>query len=127
MGSGLDEGFQAMGRDVRELAGLHRDLARAEVCDGLASLVRGMFCAGLGLVACSLALIAVGVAAYSWLAPRWTAAVAALAVAGAYAVVAAVALRAGWKLLAGFGSVLLPRTRALLWEWITCRDEPTDS
>lgn len=127
MSSWIDDGFQAVGRDVRELAELHRDLARAEVQDGLQSLVRGAFWGGVGLLACNLFLIALGVAAYSWLATHLAPVAAAALVAGAYLVLATTTLWIGWRQLCGLGSVLLPRTRALLWELVTCREKPNNS
>lgn len=123
----IDENVRSVGREVRELARLHRELAQAELQEGLRRSAVGFFLFGIGVAIGGLALAAAGFALF-FLLSRWLPAGAAAAlVATTFAALAAVAYLIAFQVLRGSGSLLLPRTRALLWELLRWQDKPKDS
>ncbi len=123
----IDEHVRAVGSEVREYARLHALLARVEATEGSKRLLSSLFLLAFGVTTGSLVLVAAGVALFLWLAGSVPPAGAAAIVAGVYLLIAAAAWWAGWRFMRGAGAILLPRTRAMLWEAITCRDKPTNS
>jgi uncharacterized membrane protein YqjE len=123
----IDEHVRAVGSEVREYARLHALLARVEARDGSKRLLSSLFLLAFGVTTGGLVLVAAGVALFLWLAGPIAPAGAAAIVAGIYLLIAAGAWWAGWRFMRGAGAILLPRTRAMLWEAITCRDKPTNS
>ncbi len=123
----IDDNVRNVGREIRELARLHRELAQAELQDGLRRTAIGFYLFGIGITTGGLALAAGGIALFLLFA-RWMPPAAAAALVGVVLVALAVAayLVAFW-LLRGSRSLLLPRTRALLWELLRWQDEPRDS
>lgn len=127
MGPLIDEHARAVGQEVRELARLHAELASAEVHEGTRSFVRGVLLCGFGILVGTLVLVAAGVALFFLWNQVLTPAGAAGMVALIYLVVGAGALWLGVRLVGGLHAVLLPRTRAMLWELLTCRDRAEKS
>jgi len=123
----IDDRVQAIGNEVRELARLHGELARTELRHGWMRLIGGLFLLGFGVAAGLLVLVIAGVACILFLAPRLGTAGAAATVALVDALVAGISLWLGVRTLRGATSLLLPRTRTLLWELLTWRDPPTKS
>ena len=123
----LDENVQAVGEDVRQLARMHVELARTEVREGATRFVRGMFLFGFGVASGGLVLVAAGIALFSLLGGLMAPAAAVATVGIIYLAVSVAALWIGWRWIRGIASLLLPRTRALLWELITCRDKRSAS
>ena len=123
----IDEHVQAVGEEVRELAKLHAELARAEVREGTTDFVRGVLLCAFGVLVLALTLVAAGVALF-FLAHRvLTPAGAAGVVTLVYLVVGGIAVRQGIRRVGGLGALLLPRTRAMLWELVTCRDKSDEA
>lgn len=123
----VDEHVRDVGREVREFAALHLQLAREEARGGSKYLVVSIFLLAFGVATFSLVLVAAGVALFLLLARVVAPAAAATLVAAGYFLVGAAAWWAGWRLMQGASALFLPQTRTLLWELITCRDKPTNS
>ncbi len=123
----IDDRVQAIGSEVRELARLHGELARTELRHGWIRLIGGLFMIGFGVAAGVLVIVIAGVACILFLAPHLGTAGAAATVALADALVAGITLWLGVRTLRGAASLLMPRTRTLLWELITWSDPPTNS
>lgn len=123
----IDDRVQAIGSEVRELARLHGELARTELRHGWMRLVAGFFLLGFGVAAGLLVIVIASVACILFLSPRLGTAGAAAMVAVVDALVAGIALWFGVRTLRGATSLLMPRTRTLLWELLTWRDPPTNS
>lgn len=123
----IDDRVQAIGQDVRELARLHGELARNELRQGWMRLVSGLFLIGFGVLAALLVVVLTSVAAIQFLAPRLGSAGSAATVALVDAMLAAVSLWLGGRILRGAASLSMPRTRTLLWELLTWRDPPNNS
>ena|SRR2546422_2641580 len=124
----IDEHVRAVGEEVRELARLHGELARTELREGSSRFVRGIFLFSFGILTGALVLVAAGVGLFFVLDGTLSHAGAAAAVAGIYLGVSGLAMWLGWRWIGGVTSVMLPRTRAMLWELLTWReDKPTDS
>ena len=123
----LEEQLRAVERDVRELVRLHGDLARFEARSGLLRLLLGMFMMGVGVFVAGFVLLAAGFAFYLSLVRVMPPAGAATVVAAGFALTSLGAWFLAWRLLQGAGSLLLPRTRALLSEMFTWRNKPTGS
>lgn len=123
----VDEHVREVGREVREFAALHMQLAHEEARSGSTRLVSSLFLMGFGVAMFALVLIAGGVAIFLWLRDVMPPAGAAALVAFGYLLVAIGAWWGAWRLIHGAGALLLPQTRALLWELISCRDEAKNS
>ena len=123
----VDEHVRAVGQGVRDLAKLHVDLACEEVRDGSKRFVRGAILVGFGILLGTLVVVALGVSLFFLLDQWLSTSLAAAAVAVVFLAAGTAALWLGWRSLGGVSSVTLPRTRAMLWELLTCRDKPTDS
>jgi len=123
----VDEHVRDVGREVREFATLHMQLANEEARYGSTRLLSSLFMMGFGVAMFALVLMAGGVATFLFLREVMPPAGAAALVAVGYLLVGAVAWWAAWRLIQGAGSLLLPQTRALLWELISCRDEAKNS
>lgn len=123
----IDAHVQAVSQEVRELARLHAELARVEMRDGVRRLVGAACLLGFAVLMATLVLVAGDVALFSVLQGPLSAAAAAATVALADLVVAVLGAVLGWRLLRGAGSLLLPRTRSMLVELLTCRDAPKNS
>lgn len=123
----IDEHVQAVGREVRELARLHAQLAGVEMRDGVRRLVGAVCLLGFAVLMATLVLVAGDVALFSLLQGPLSTPAAAATVALVDLAVAALGAFFGWRLLRGAGSLLLPRTRSMLVELLTCRDTPKNS
>jgi len=123
----VDEHVREVGREVREFAALHLQLAGAEARAGSVRLLSSLFLLGFGVAMGTLVLLAAGVALFLALRRAMPEEAAAALVALGYLLIVAGAWWAGWRLMKGASALLLPQTRALLWELITCRDEPKNS
>ncbi|MFQ5600475.1 MAG: phage holin family protein [Candidatus Krumholzibacteriia bacterium] len=123
----IDERAQAVGEGVRDFAKMHVDLARAEVRDGSTRFVWGMFLAGLGVMLGTLAFLTAGASLFLTLRSVLSAPASAGVVALVFLGLGFVTFRLGQRLMAGIGSLLLPRTRAMLWELVTWRENKSDS
>ena len=123
----VDDHVREVGREVREFAALHLQLARAEAREGSKRLLSSLFLLAFGVTTFALVLVAAGVALFLWLRRALSPEAAAALVAVAYLFVGAATWWAGWRLMKGATGLLLPQTRALLWELITCRDETKNS
>jgi hypothetical protein len=119
--------LRAVERDVRELLRLHGELARLEARAGLLRLVIGCFLLGVGAFVGGFVLLAAGFALYLSLVRVLPPAGAATMVALAFALASLGAWYLAWRLLQGTGSLLLPRTRAMLGELVTWKEKPTKS
>lgn len=124
----LDEERPDLVSEVQDLARLHVDLARAEVRDGTRRLQRGLLLLLLAAASAGLLVLASVVTLFLWLETRfepWVAAALTTAILGIFVLVAAIVGR--WQ-LRGTRALLLPRTRALLGELFSWRnDKPTSS
>ena len=123
----VDEHVRSVGRDVRELARLHGELARVEVQSGSRRLLTALFLLGFGVMMGTLFVVALGAALFVWMRTVVTAPAAALIVALAFARVMLIAWTVAWRLIRSADGLLLPRTRTMLWELLRWRDEPTSS
>lgn len=123
----IDEKVQTVGREVRELARLHRELARAELREGIGQVVIACFLFGLGVLVAGLALLAAGVALFYLLDAYVPRALAAALVALLYGAAALGAYLIAFRRLEGSRSLSLPRTRAMLKELLRWPDDPKDS
>lgn len=123
----VDEHVREVGREVRDFAALHLQLARAEARQGSKHLLSSLFLLAFGVATFSLVLVAAGVALFLLLAGVMPPAAAAALVAAGYLLVGVAAWWAGWRLMQGADALFLPQTRTLLSELITCRDEPMNS
>jgi hypothetical protein len=128
MSTQLDEEQPDLVSEVQDLARLHVDLARAEVRDGTRRLQRGVALLIMAFVATSLVVLAATVTVFLYLQTHvapWIAAALTTVLLGVFA---AAAVRLGRWQLQGTRALLLPRTRALLGELFTWRNEKsTDS
>lgn len=123
----VDEHVRGVGREVREFVALHWQLLCEEARDGSKHLLLAVFLLAFGVATSALVFIAAGIALYLLLVRIVPDAAAAGLVALGYLLVVAGAWWAAWRFLKGAGALLLPRTRTLLWELITCRDEAKNS
>jgi len=128
MSTQLDEDQVDLVSEVQDLARLHVDLARAEVRDGTRRLQQGLVLTLLAIASAGLLVLSAGVTLFLWLQthfePWIAAAVTTAALAGL--VMVAVVL-AKWQ-LRGTRALLLPRSRALLGELFSWRnDKPPSS
>lgn len=123
-------GGPSLGRDMRDLARLHVDLARSEMRFGRARFMRGVVLIASSLIVGGLVLGAVGLALFWAWSPRLTPIGAALAVAALYSLVATGLSLLGRRWLRDGESVLMPRTRSLLreiWQWDSADQDRTNS
>jgi uncharacterized membrane protein YqjE len=120
----VDEHVTGVGREVREFARLHLMLAREEATQGSKNFVRSLFLIGFGVSAGGLVLVAAGTALFLWLARVMDPAGAAALVAIVLLAVSSLSLWGGWRWLKSSKSLFLPETRRMLWELVTCPDEP---
>jgi uncharacterized membrane protein YqjE len=123
----IDEHVQAVGEEVRELANLHAQLALTEIREGTTSFVRGVILCAFGVLASALVLVAFGMVVFFLANRTLTPAGAATVVMAAYGVIGWATIRFGTRSLERVSSLFLPRTRAMLWELVTCRDKRTKS
>jgi uncharacterized membrane protein YqjE len=131
MGPMIDDERRAVGEelgaDLKEFVKLHFDLAQTEMRDGWLRCLGGLviigIVAGLGI----LGVLALTAALYLVLDGPLSPAGAAAAVAAFFGLLCLIGLRVGLKLLSGVGSVFLPRTREMLWELLTWRDDRKNS
>lgn len=123
----IEEHGPAVGEELKEFAKLHIDLAQSEMREGsihcLGGLVLFGVAAGLGV----LALLALTAALYLVLDGPLSPAGAAAAVAVFFGLLCLIGVRVALKLLSGVGSLFLPRTREMLWELLTWRDDRKSS
>lgn len=123
----IDDHVRAVGREVRELARLHGELARTELWEGARRLVIAMFLFGIGVAIGALSLAAFGMAAFFLLSRVVeTPGAAALVAVSFFALMMGLWLCA-WRVLRGSNALSLPRTRQMLWELLQWRDKPNDS
>jgi hypothetical protein len=125
----IDEHVRAVGRDVRDLARLHAELARVEVQSGGRRLVTGLFLLWFGVTMGALVLAAFGIAFFAWVRSLVSTPVAATIVGLVFTAVMLGSWYVGWRLLHGAGDLLMPRTRTMLMEMLGWHDnnEPTSS
>jgi uncharacterized membrane protein YqjE len=123
----IDDHVRAVGREVRELARLHGELARVEARDGLRRLLTALFLLGFGVMMGTLVIVALGLALFAWVRSLVASPAAAALVALVFAAITVTVWLVAWRLMRGSRDLLLPRTRAMLWEMVRCRDEPTNS
>lgn len=123
----IDEHVRTVGREVRELARLHAELAQVEVHAGSRRLLTGLFLLGFGVAMGALVLVAFGTALFEWMRTLVAPPAAAAIVGCVFVAVMLGAWWAGWRLLRGARGLLLPRTRAMLWEMLGWPDELTNS
>ena len=128
MSTQIDEEQPDLVNEVQDLARLHVDLARAEVRDGTRRLQRGVVLLLLAVASAGLLGVAATVTLFLWLHTFFEAWVAAALTTAALGLAVVMALTIGRQQLRGTRSLLLPRTRALLGELFTWRNETsTDS
>jgi hypothetical protein len=124
----IDEHVRAVGRDVRDLARLHAELARVEVQSGSRRLVTGLFLLWFGVMIGALVLAAFGIAFFAWVRSLVSTPVAATIVGLVFTAVMLGSWYVGWRLLRGAGDLLMPRTRMMLMEMLGWHNnEPTSS
>jgi hypothetical protein len=123
----LDEHVRAVGREVRELARLHGELARTEMLEGGLRVAVGIFLFAVGVTIGGLALAAVGFALYLLLARTLTTPGAAAIVALCFFALTILMWLLAWHILRGSRGLTLPRTRQMLWELLQWRDDRTNS
>lgn len=126
MNTQVDEEQPDLVHEVQDLARLHVDLARAEVRDGTRRLQTGIAWLMLAFASTCLLVLAVTVTVYLLLQtrlPPWAAAAVTTAALGTFA---ALAVRLGRWQLKGTRALLLPRTRALLGELFSWRNEKSN-
>jgi uncharacterized membrane protein YqjE len=123
----IDEKVQTVGREIRELARLHQELARAELREGIGRIVIACFLFGIGVFIGGLALLAAGVAVFYLLDVYVPPALAAALVALMYGALALGAYLVAFRFLEGSRSLSLPRTRAMLKELLQWPEDPKDS
>ena len=123
----IDEHVRAVGREVRDLARLHGELARVEALVGVRRLVMALCLLAFGVTMAVLVIIAFSIALFAWIRSWLSAPYAAFLVGLAFAVVMAGSWLLSWRLARGAKALLLPRTRAMLWELLQWREAPTTS
>jgi uncharacterized membrane protein YqjE len=123
----IDEKVQTVGEEIRELARLHQELARAELREGVRRIGVACFLFGIGIFVGGLSLLAAGVAIFSLFDRFMARGLAAAVVAVLYGASALAAYFIAFHRLEGTRSLLLPRTRALLKELLQWRDDPKSS
>jgi hypothetical protein len=123
----LDERAQAVGEDIRDYAKLHVDLARTEVRDGSTRFVWGLILVLCGAATGTLAVIAGCASLYLFLHGLMPPPAAAAVVTLIFTCVAALSFRLAKNRLVGVRSLLLPRTRSMLWEALSWRNGKSDS
>jgi len=123
----VDDRSRAVGEDLKDLVKLHVDLARTEVRYGstrvLCGLVAVVAAVGVGV----LGFLFGTAGLYLVLRDAFGAAAAAGLVALLYVAICALALGIGIRLLKGVRSLMLPRTRQMLWELFTWREDKSES
>jgi hypothetical protein len=123
----IDEHVRDVGREVRELARLHGELAQTELYDGLKRLAIAIFLLGVAVATGGLGIAAASLALYFVFTARVSPPAAAGLVGAALVGLAFLACFVAWRVLKGSQALFLPRTRAMVWELLQWRDDPKDS
>jgi uncharacterized membrane protein YqjE len=123
----IDEHVRAVGREVRDLARLHAELARVEVQSGSRRLVTGLFLLWFGVMMGALVLAAFGIAFFAWFRTLVSTPVAAAIVGLVFTAVMLGSWFFGWRLLRSSGDLLMPRSRTMLLEMLGWHNEQTSS
>ena len=122
-----DEHAEVRAADIREFAKMHVDLARTEVREGSARFVWGLLLLAGSILVGTLALCIACAALYLWLRtvlePAAAAGLTALVLLG----ISVLMVNIGIRLLGALRSLLLPRTRQMLGELFSWRDDKTGS
>jgi uncharacterized membrane protein YqjE len=123
----LDEEQPDLVSEVQDMARLHVDLVRAEVRDGTLRLQRGLILLMLAAVTAGLCVLASAITVFLFLQTHFEPWVAAALTSAIYAFLALSAVAMGRHQLQGTRSFLLPRTRALLGELFSWRNDKSST
>ena len=123
----IEEQVQAVGRQAREVAKLHVDLARTEIRDGSTRFLWGLVLVGASVCIGTVTLVTCALALYLLLRTVLSPVLAATCVAVILGLLSAIGFRWGWSLIRGIRGWSLPRTRAMVGEIFSWREDKSNS